>query len=69
MIASPSLTDLTPRQIEVLWTYAQRGSYKATAHELGIACTTVHVTLAEIRRRLGVSTSVQAVLIVFGRVA
>ncbi len=65
MIAVPSLTD---RQREVLYAYAKCGSYKQTARELGIACTTVHVTLAEIRRRLGVPTSVQAVLIVFGKV-
>jgi DNA-binding NarL/FixJ family response regulator len=73
MIASPSLTperfSLTDRQRHVLYVYGTTGSYKQTAHELGIACTTVHVTLAEIRRRLGVATSVQAVLIVFGRVA
>ena len=65
MIAS----HLTDRQRHVLYVYGATGSYKATAHELGIARSTVRATLADVRKRLDVPSSVQAVLIVFGRVA
>jgi len=60
---------ITDRQRQVLYVYALTGSYKETAHELGIALPTVRCNLVEVRRRLGVATSVQAVLIIFGRVA
>ena len=66
MIASPSLTD---RQRQVLYVYALTGSYKATAHELGIGYPTVKHHIAEVIHRLGVESAVQAVLVVFGRVA
>ena len=60
---------ITDRQRQVLYVYALTGSYKETAPELGIALPTVRCNLVEVRRRLGVTTSVQAVLIIFGRVA
>ena len=57
---------LTERQIEILRAYAETGSQKITARRCGVASSTVRVTLQNIRSRLGVDTTVQAVMIVFG---
>ncbi len=60
---------LTARQIEILRAYAETGSQKLTAHRCNVAPATVRATLANVRSRLGVASTVQAVLIVFeGRV-
>ena len=60
---------LTPRQLEILRAYAETGSQKLAAHRCGIAPDTVKATLANIRSRLDVDSTVQAVLIVFGESA
>ena len=60
---------LTDRQIEILLAYARSGSYKVAARQLGIAPSTVRATLVNVRERLGVTRSIQAVLKVFGQVA
>ena len=60
---------LTERQIEILRAYAETGSQKITARRCGISPSTVRVTLANIRSRLGVETSIQAAMIVFGEPA
>lgn len=64
-----AVAPLTPRQLEVLRTYAELGDYLATAHKLGITRATVNATLVSVRQRLGVQTTVQAVWLVFGRAA
>jgi DNA-binding NarL/FixJ family response regulator len=61
-----TVNHLTPRQLEVLRAYAQAGSMKIAAHQLGLSPATVRATLVNIRARLGVSSSVQAVMLVFG---
>ncbi|MES2210980.1 MAG: LuxR C-terminal-related transcriptional regulator [Chloroflexota bacterium] len=60
-------TLLTARQIEILRAYAETGSQKMTAHRCGVALATVRATLANVRSRLDVDSTVQAVLIVFER--
>lgn len=60
---------LTRRQLEVLRVYAETGSYKETAHRLRCSADTVRATLANIRSRLEVDSTVQAVMIVFGTAA
>jgi DNA-binding CsgD family transcriptional regulator len=58
--------DLTDRQLEILRAYGETGSTKIVARQLGRSPATVRTTLANVRVRLGVGTSVQAVMIVFG---
>jgi DNA-binding NarL/FixJ family response regulator len=57
---------LTPRQLEILRAYAETGSQKIAAKRCGVAPGTVRATLANIRSRLGVSTTIQAYRAVFG---
>lgn len=55
---------ITERQKQILLAYAQTGSAKAAAEQLGLAKPTVTVHLANIRRRLNVPTTTQALFIV-----
>jgi DNA-binding CsgD family transcriptional regulator len=50
----------TARQLEILEIYAATGSYKITARCLGITAETVSTTLARLRCRYGVATTIQA---------
>jgi DNA-binding NarL/FixJ family response regulator len=50
----------TPRQLWVLIVYIETGSRRAAAERLGVSEDTVRNTLAAIRHRLRVDTSVQA---------
>lgn len=64
-LAAGTETRLTERQLEILRAYAETGSQKMTARRCGISPFTVRATLQNIRSRLGVDSTVQAVLIVF----
>jgi DNA-binding NarL/FixJ family response regulator len=63
MTAAVGLTD---RQLEILRAYGQTGSVKIAAKQLGLSPATIQTTLSNIRFRLGVGSSVQAVMLVFG---
>ena len=57
------MTAPTPRQVEVLRAYVATGSYGAAADSLGIAKATVRNHLHDLRLRLGVGTTAQAVFL------
>lgn len=59
--------DVTRRQLEVLATVLAAGSRKAAARHLGVSPQNVDQRLAELRRRLGVSTTEQAIAILVAR--
>lgn len=54
------MTDLTPRQTEVLSLVCDGRSYKAIAHEMGLSERTVEQHAAEAYRRIGVRTRFEA---------
>lgn len=60
--SGPHLTD---RQLQVLRVYAETGSRKLAAEQLGISEYAVASRLARIRCVLGVETTVQAVFVTF----
>ncbi len=62
----PWKADLTPRQLEVLRVYAETGSARKTGYVLGISPNTVKQTLAGVRTRLRVTSTIQAAMLVFG---
>lgn len=53
----------TPRQVAVLAAIVEHGSYCAAGAALGISHRTVRGHLVEVRRRLGVDTTTQAVYV------
>lgn len=65
-LAAESESRLTARQVEILRVYAATGSMKITADRCGVATTTIRHTLANVRSRLGVDSTIQAAMIVFG---
>jgi DNA-binding NarL/FixJ family response regulator len=52
----PTLEELTPRQRQILVTYAQCWSRKETAYRLGVSEAIVRRHLLAIHRRFGLST-------------
>lgn len=54
---------MTRRQVEVLEAYLVTGSYSAAAARLGIAYPTVRNHMTDLRCRLGVDTTAQAVYV------
>lgn len=58
----------TARELEILGAYAARGSMKLTARALGISPDTVRRHLSNVRCRLGVDTTVQAIWILRDRI-
>lgn len=57
----PFLGGPTPRQREILLTYAHTGTVKGAAHELGLSQQTVKTQLSEAYGRLGVESGIQAI--------
>jgi DNA-binding NarL/FixJ family response regulator len=55
------LTPVTEREIEVLVAYCKAEGVKGAADELGLSRHTVRNALANVRAKLGVSTSAAAV--------
>lgn len=55
--------DPTPRQVAVLAAIVEEGTYVGAGYRLGISPSTVRGHLVDVRRRLGVSTTTQAVYI------
>jgi DNA-binding NarL/FixJ family response regulator len=55
----------TARQVEILRVYVEAGSQRAAATQLGISAQTVKTTLASLRLRLDVDTTIQAAMILF----
>lgn len=53
----------TDREIEVLRAYLETGSTKGAAHRLGVHPQTVKNQLSNVRRRLGVANTAQAVAV------
>jgi DNA-binding CsgD family transcriptional regulator len=60
---------LTDREMDVLLTYARLGSYLAVGKELGISRQTVANTLVNVRNKLGVDSTIQALWAVLGQEA
>ena len=60
-------TDVTPRQLQVLGAHVSAGSYKAAGLALGISPRTVRAHLVNVRQRLAVSTTEQAVYVLTAR--
>jgi DNA-binding CsgD family transcriptional regulator len=56
--------NLTPRQTEAIRAYAQTGSIKQAAAQMGLAPITVRHYLEDARARTGLPTSVQLVVAV-----
>lgn len=52
--------ELSPREREVLLTYAQQGTYQKTADRLGIGRETVREHLRKVHRKLNVKSSIEA---------
>lgn len=69
----PETTNLgdpvTPGELRALRAYLEAGSCKAAAHQLGLHEQTVKNELANIRAKLGVPTTVQAVFILHDKLA
>lgn len=61
-----TVNHITPRQLEILRAYAETGSQKIVADLCGCSVDNVRHTLANIRSRLGVESTIQAAMIVFG---
>ena len=57
----PTGPSLTPRQLDVLRAVVEHGGHKGAAHALGLSAWTINSYLQDIRRRMGVETTEQAV--------
>ena len=53
--------DITPHELRILLTYARLGHTRNAAKALGLAEQTVKNELGNVRRKLGVKSSIQAV--------
>lgn len=53
--------ELTDRQLQILTTYLEEGSARATARKLSLSEQTVKNTLHTVRRKTGTHTTLQAV--------
>jgi DNA-binding CsgD family transcriptional regulator len=60
---------LTDRELDILLTYARLGTYLAVGKELGISRQTVANTLINVRNKLGVDSTIQALWLVLGEEA
>ena len=58
------MTSLTDHEMDVLLAYARLGTYAAVAEEFGISRHTVRNLLAEVRSKLVVDTTIQALWVV-----
>ena len=59
------MSDVTPAQRSALEAVMRHGTVKEAAHALGKSPNTVRQQLADVRERLDVTTTIQAVRIVF----
>ena len=59
--------DVTPRMVEVVAAHVAAGTYKGAGQALGISPFTVRDALGDVRERLGVETTEQAVYILTAR--
>jgi DNA-binding CsgD family transcriptional regulator len=60
------VTEVSPRELECLLTYARIGDYEEAAKELGIARSTFRNHLVMVREKLGVESTIQALWAVLG---
>jgi len=65
--ASSPLSQLSPRELDILQGIARGESNKLIARHLGIAETTVKIHVQHVLRKLNVASRVQAAVIATGR--
>ncbi len=58
---------ITPRQLQAVEAYFVAGSSKGAAQQLGISWHTVNKHLADVRERLGVATTDEAIHVLAAR--
>lgn len=65
LVLTPS--EVTDRQVAVLAAVVEAGCYAEAGHRLGIRVSTVRNHLVEVRQRLAVETTMQAVYVLTAR--